>query len=217
MSIHNTTWDNSTEVSIGGSDQQSREPVPAGQYPCVIIRSSYDETARDVIYNQDKSVVRPVYDYREQKETPMTPDERGRGCFVAKSGTYLWLLLRVTLPNGDERLASVRPNIINVLRPPNEDRAAFDAVRSALGGGTVNLIVGQDISTMHERPFLAKLGLKEKRGSTGDKENYLKGALPLTESRPASTFTPPGAVGNVDVTSSADFNTQFGNEPPGIF
>ena len=104
MSIHNTTWDNSTEVSIGGSDQQSREPVPAGQYPCVIIRSSYDETARDVIYNQDKSVVRPVYDYREQKETPMTPDERGRGCFVAKSGTYLWLLLRATLPNGDERL-----------------------------------------------------------------------------------------------------------------
>ena len=218
MSIHDTTFDNSTEIQIGDA-APSREPAPRGEYPCVIIQSSYDETSRDVVYTKDKEVVRPVYDYREQKESPLTPEERARGHFVDKSGTYVWLLLRLTMPDGSERLTSVRPNWINVLRPPNDDRAALKEIRDAIGGPSIQFRVGQPAVVMHERPFLVKLNVKEKRGSTGTLENLVEGARAIQSRAPQAGQVLQGGAEVIDVISSQgpppDFNGGYNDK--GLF
>jgi hypothetical protein len=201
MSIHDSTFDNSTEIQIGDA-APSREPVPKGEYPCVIIQSSYDETSRDVVYTKDKEVVRPVHDYRENTDSPLTPEERSRGYFVDKSGTYVWLLLKLTMPDCSERLSSVRPNWINVLRPPNDDRAALKEIRDAIGGPSIQFRVGEPATVMHERPFIVKLNVKEKRGSAGILENWVDGARPIQSRAPQAGQVLPGGAEVIDVISS---------------
>jgi len=189
MSIHNETINQATQVVLEGGEPPSRDPVPEGKYPCTIVMSSYDETSRDCVFDDSQMVVRPVYDYKTQTESPITDDEKTRGFSVHKSGTYVWLRLKVSMPDGTERFTSVRPNWINVLRPPNEDRVAITALRDAIGAREVDLIVGQPVTALHERPFIAHLEKKDRRGSPGKQENWLKGASPLQ-----TRHLPPGAT-----------------------
>jgi len=188
MSIHNETIDNSTEYLLEGGATPSRDPVPKGDYPATIINSSYDETSRDCVFDSDQMLVRPVYDYKTSTESPMTADEQAKGFSTHKSGTYLWFLLKVQMPDGTERLTSVRPNWINVLRPPNDSRQVIGELRESIGIQSASLTVGQPASAFHDRPFIARLGVKEKRGSTGRLENELVGAKSLK-----ATGLPPGA------------------------
>ena len=100
MSIHNETMDKTTVIKVEGSEPSvSQEPVPPGTYPCVVIKSSYDETSRECVYDADQMLVRPVRDNKTGIESPVTPEERSKGFSVHPSGTYIWLLLKVTTPD----------------------------------------------------------------------------------------------------------------------
>ena len=206
MSIHNETMDKTTVIKVEGSEPSvSQEPVPPGTYPCVVIKSSYDETSRECVYDADQMLVRPVRDNKTGIESPVTPEERSKGFSVHPSGTYIWLLLKVTTPDG-EHITSVRPNWINKLRPPNSDRECISQVREAIGVSSVPLVVGQAVEALHDRPFLVKLRLKKKMGYADRMENELAGALPL-----ATSSMPPGFV---TAAGAEVVDTVWSSSPP---
>ena len=193
MDMRNLTLDTSEDEGPTISNQ----PVPAGDYPAVIKASSYDLTRRDIVYDKEGALVRPVYDYESRTETPITAEEKARGCKVDKSGTYLWLGLHVTLPDGSQRQVNVRPNIVNCFKTPRASRAAVKEIQAAIGAPRVQFVAGSPVDALHDKPFIVCLSVKEKRNQPGENENELRGAKPLS----GSTMRPGQVVGGATVES----------------
>jgi hypothetical protein len=175
----------------------SNQPVPAGDYPAVIKASSYDLTRRDIVYDKEGALVRAVYDYEARVETPITAEEKARGCKVDKSGTYLWLGMHVTLPDGSERQVNVRPNIVNCFKTPRASRAAVKEIQAAIGIPQVQFVAGSPVEALHDKRFIVCLSVKEKRNQPGENENELRGAKPLA----GSGLKPGQIVGGAVVES----------------
>lgn len=193
MDMRNLTLDTSEDEGPTISNQ----PVPAGDYPAVIKNSSYDLTRRDIVYDKEGALVRPIYDYEARVETPITPEETSRGCTVDKSGTYLWLGMHVTLPDGTQRQVNVRPNIVNCFKTPRASRAAVKEIQAAIGAPRVQFVAGSPVEALHNKQFIVSLAVKEKRNQPGENENELLGAKPLA----GSGLKPGQIVGGAVVES----------------
>ena len=190
----------------------SNKPVPAGDYPAVIKASSYDLTRRDVIYDKEGALVRAVFNYDTSTEVPMTAEERGRGCVMDKSGTYLWLGIHVTMPDGTQRQVNVRPNIVNAFKTPRASRAAVKEIQAAIGAPQVQFIAGQPVDALHDKEFIVSLSVKEKRNRPGEHENELRGAkpfhFPLTERLRPGQVVGGAVVDSVVSTHAQKFNDE---------
>ena len=200
----NRTVFNFNETEEPQTESRSNEPLPAGVYPARVIDSCYERTKTEVVVNAKGEYVRRVRDYHEgggYTDNPITNEERQSGCKVTSSGTYIYLRLGCDVEGLQwPKNVLLRLNLENLIADPWSGRKLFRQLGKALGlTDTGPMDLGHPVPALHDRPFLVELKVKNKRGSSGEKENEAESFAPLSGQRPS--YLSQGAE-VVDVVSS---------------